>query len=267
MSTVSVRYITVDVDAAVVFYAERLGFNVEMHPGPGFAILSRGDLRLLLNRPGAGGAGRPMPDGRTPQPGGWNRIQIEVSDLEREVEALREAGAGFRNDIVAGRGGSQILLEDPSGNPIELFQPPAPEPVLTTNVLLRSEETGGHVSVTEIVVPPRSSGPPLHTHDFDEAFYMLEGELIFQVEDALVTRGAGEVSFAARNVAHTLANHSDAPARYVLVCTPAGFERHWARIAAEAAGVEPPQWALQPIPEVTIVGPQIGVDMGRLRSS
>jgi catechol 2,3-dioxygenase-like lactoylglutathione lyase family enzyme len=123
MAMVSVRYITDDVDAAVDFYAERLGFNVEMRPGPGFAVLSRGDLRLLLNRPGAGGAGQPMPDGRLPQPGGWNRIQIEVSNLEREVDALREAGARFRNDIVTGRGGSQTLLEDPSGNPIELFQP------------------------------------------------------------------------------------------------------------------------------------------------
>jgi quercetin dioxygenase-like cupin family protein len=133
--------------------------------------------------------------------------------------------------------------------------PSAPNP--RTNILLRSEETGGHMSVTEIVVAPHNAGPPLHTHDFDEAFYMLEGELIFQVEDALVTKGAGELSFAPRNVPHALANHSDLPARYVLVCTPAGFERHWARIAAEAAGVEPPQWALQPIPEVTVVGPQI----------
>jgi catechol 2,3-dioxygenase-like lactoylglutathione lyase family enzyme len=123
MTTVSVRYITNDVDAAVDFYAERLGFNVEMRPAPGFAMLSRGDLRLLLNRSGAGGAGEPMPDGRRPEPGGWNRIQIEISNLEREVEALREAGASFRNDIVTGQGGSQILLEDPSGNPIELFQP------------------------------------------------------------------------------------------------------------------------------------------------
>jgi catechol 2,3-dioxygenase-like lactoylglutathione lyase family enzyme len=123
MTTVSVRYITDDVDAAVAFYVERLGFSVEMQPGPGFAVLSRGNLRLLLNRPGAGGAGQPMPHGRSPEPGGWNRIQIEVSNLEREVEALREAGASFRNDIVTGRGGNQILLEDPSGNPIELFQP------------------------------------------------------------------------------------------------------------------------------------------------
>ena len=125
MATVNVRYITDDVDAAVAFYVERLGFDVEMQPGPGFAMLSRGALRLLLNTPGAGGAGQPMPDGRHPRPGGWNRIQIEVADLEREVQALREAGAGFRNDIVTGQGGSQTLLDDPSGNPIELFQPAA----------------------------------------------------------------------------------------------------------------------------------------------
>jgi len=123
MTTVSVRYIIDEVDTAVAFYVERLGFNVEMRPGPGFAMLSRGDLRLLLNRPGAGGAGQPMPDGRRPEPGGWNRIQIEVSDLEREVEALRAAGASFRGEIVTGRGGSQILLDDPAGNPVELFQP------------------------------------------------------------------------------------------------------------------------------------------------
>jgi quercetin dioxygenase-like cupin family protein len=128
---------------------------------------------------------------------------------------------------------------------------------LTTNVLLCGEETGGNVSVTEIVVPPQTAGPPLHTHDFDEAFYMLEGELIFQVQDVLATKRTGELSFAPRNVAHTLANQSDLPARYVLVCTPAGFERHWARLAAETAGVEPPRWALQPIPDVTVVGPQI----------
>jgi quercetin dioxygenase-like cupin family protein len=130
-------------------------------------------------------------------------------------------------------------------------------PNLTTNVLLRGEQTDGQVSVTEIVVPPHGGGPPLHTHDFDEAFYMLEGELIFQVEGALVTRSAGEVSFAPRNVPHTLANHGEEPARYVLVCTPAGFERHWARIAAEQAGIEPPEWALQPIPDVEVVGPRI----------
>jgi catechol 2,3-dioxygenase-like lactoylglutathione lyase family enzyme len=125
MATVNVRYITDDADAAVAFYVERLGFDVEMHPGPGFAMLSRGDLRLLLNRPGAGGAGQPMPNGRMPEPGGWNRIQIEVSDLEREVETLRAAGVSFRGEIVTAQAGSQILLDDPAGNPVELFQPAA----------------------------------------------------------------------------------------------------------------------------------------------
>lgn len=130
-------------------------------------------------------------------------------------------------------------------------------PNVRTNVLLRSEETGGRISVTEVEVPPHTPGPPLHTHDFAEAFYVNEGELIFQVDEALVTKGPGEVSFAPRNVAHALANHSDAAARYLLVCSPAGFERHWARVAAEAAGIEPPEWAQQPIPEITVVGPQI----------
>ena len=130
-------------------------------------------------------------------------------------------------------------------------------PNLRTDVLLRSEQSGGHVSMTEIVVPARTAGPPLHTHDFDEVFYMLEGELIFQVDDELSTKHAGELAFAPRNVAHALANHSDADARYLLVCTPAGFERHWGRLAAASQGVEPPDWALQPIPEVIVVGPQI----------
>ena len=133
-------------------------------------------------------------------------------------------------------------------------------PDLRTNVLLRSEQSDGHVSMTEIVVPARSAGPPLHTHDFDEAFYMLEGELIFQVEDELTTKRAGELSFAPRNVAHALANHSDADARYLLVCTPAGLERLFARTGAASQGVEPPDWALQPIPEVIVVGPQIAWD-------
>jgi catechol 2,3-dioxygenase-like lactoylglutathione lyase family enzyme len=124
MATVSVRYIVDDVDAAVAFYSRHLGFHVELHSGPGFAMLSRGDLRLLLNSAsGPGGAAQPMPDGRKPEPGGWNRIQLEVDDLAREVERLRNAGARFRNDIVAGFGGKQILLDDPAGNPIELFEP------------------------------------------------------------------------------------------------------------------------------------------------
>ena len=125
-------------------------------------------------------------------------------------------------------------------------------------VLLRSEESGGEVSVIDSTVPAGFPGPPLHKHDFDEAFYVVEGELTFQVEDELVTKGAGELAFAPRNVPHTYANRSDAPARFVLVCTPAGFERYFARMAAERAGVDPPEWALQGWPEVTRVGPRIG---------
>jgi catechol 2,3-dioxygenase-like lactoylglutathione lyase family enzyme len=120
----SVRYIVDDVEEAIAFYTRHLGFGVELHPAPGFAILSRGDLRLLLNTPGAGGAGQAMPNGRKPEPGGWNRIQLEVRDLASEVESMRGAGVRFRNDIVSGRGGKQILVEDPSGNCVELFEPP-----------------------------------------------------------------------------------------------------------------------------------------------
>ena len=123
MSKVNVRYIVSDVDKAIPFYTDMLGFKLDMHPAPGFASLSRGDLQLLLNRPGAGGAGRAMPDSQLPAPGGWNRIQIEVADLEATVEKLKRTGARFRNEIVTGNGGKQILIEDPSGNPIELFQP------------------------------------------------------------------------------------------------------------------------------------------------
>ena len=125
MTTVNVRYIVNDVTAAVAFYTTHLGFSVERQPAPGFAILSRGDLRLLLSAPtGAGGAAQPMADGRKPEPGGWNRIQLEVDNLAGTVETLRNAGARFRNDIVTGFGGKQILLDDPAGNPIELFEPP-----------------------------------------------------------------------------------------------------------------------------------------------
>jgi catechol 2,3-dioxygenase-like lactoylglutathione lyase family enzyme len=125
MATVSVRYIVDDVNAAIAFYTTHLGFAVERRPAPGFAILSRGDLRLLVSASsGPGGSAQPMPDGRKPAPGGWNRIQLQVQDLASEVETLRKAGARFRNEIVTGFGGKQILLDDPAGNPIELFEPP-----------------------------------------------------------------------------------------------------------------------------------------------
>jgi catechol 2,3-dioxygenase-like lactoylglutathione lyase family enzyme len=131
MATVSVRYIVDDVDAAIDFYCRRLGFNEEMHPAPTFAMLSRGDLRLVLSAPGGpGGGGQAMPDGTLPTPGGWNRFSLEVDDLDATVEDLCANGAHFRNEIVTGVGGKQILVEDPSGNPVELFEPTLPEAAL-----------------------------------------------------------------------------------------------------------------------------------------
>jgi len=128
MATVSVRYIVHDVDAAIAFYRDNLGFAEVMHPAPQFAMLSLGDLRLALTAPGGGpGGGQPMPDGTVPQPGGWNRFSIEFTDLEATVATLRDRGVSFRNQIVTGVGGKQILAEDPSGNPVELFEPILPE--------------------------------------------------------------------------------------------------------------------------------------------
>ncbi len=125
MATVQIRYIVNDVDAAIAFYCQHLGFREVMHPAPSFAMLSRGDLRLVLSQPGRGpgGGGQAMPDGTLPEPGGWNRFTIEVSDLASTAERLRHAGVHFRNDIVTGVGGKQVLIDDPSGNPIELFEP------------------------------------------------------------------------------------------------------------------------------------------------
>jgi catechol 2,3-dioxygenase-like lactoylglutathione lyase family enzyme len=128
MSSVSVRYIVNDVDAAIAFYTRHLGFSEVMHPAPAFAMLSRGELRLVLSAPGGGpGGGQAMPDGTMPAPGGWNRFSVEVTDLGRTVEKLRAAGVKFRNDIITGVGGKQVIAEDPSGNPVELFEPTLPE--------------------------------------------------------------------------------------------------------------------------------------------
>jgi quercetin dioxygenase-like cupin family protein len=129
--------------------------------------------------------------------------------------------------------------------------PPGPR------VLLRSEETGDEVSMIASAAPAGFPGPTLHRHDFDETFYVIEGELTFQLRDEVFRVKACELAFAPRGVPHTFANLGDAPARFLIVCTPAGFERYFARMAAERAGVEPPEWALQPIPEVTQVGPRI----------
>jgi catechol 2,3-dioxygenase-like lactoylglutathione lyase family enzyme len=124
MATVGVRYIVNDVDAAIDFYRRHLGFHEDMHPAPTFAMLSRDDLRLVLSSPsGAGGGGQAMSDGTVPEPGGWNRFQLEVADIEAKIEQLRSEGVSFRNELVTGVGGKQILVEDPSGNLVELFEP------------------------------------------------------------------------------------------------------------------------------------------------
>jgi catechol 2,3-dioxygenase-like lactoylglutathione lyase family enzyme len=129
MATVQVRYIVHDVDAAIAFYCEHLGFEKVMRPSPNFGMVVLGDLRLVLSVPGGtnAGGGSVLPDGRTPEPGGWNRFTVEVSDVAATVERLRAAGVTFRSDVIAGTGGYQALVEDPSGNPIELFEPRRPE--------------------------------------------------------------------------------------------------------------------------------------------
>jgi quercetin dioxygenase-like cupin family protein len=128
----------------------------------------------------------------------------------------------------------------------------------TTTVALRSEQSGGALSVTDITLPARWDGPPLHHHEFDEAFYVLDGEITFQVRDELFAAGPGALAFAPGGVPHTLATLGDAPARYLLLCTPAGFEAYFGRLAAEAADEEPPAWALAPTPPVTTIGGHIG---------
>ena len=133
VSTVQVRYIVDDVEAAIAFYSQHLDFQVVMHRAPSFAMLSRGDLRLVLSKPGGGGGGgRALPDGTLPTPGGWNRFAVEVDDLETTAETLRQAGVRFRGELVFGVGGNQAIVEDPSGNPIELFQPTIPAARLST---------------------------------------------------------------------------------------------------------------------------------------
>lgn len=131
MPSTSVRYIVNDVDEAIAFYCEHLGFAEQMHPAPTFAMLTRGELRLVLSAPsGQGGGGRAMPDGAVPEPGGWNRFMIEVDDLDSAAAALRAAGVRLRSGIIEGVGGRQLLLDDPSGNPVELFSPTRAEATL-----------------------------------------------------------------------------------------------------------------------------------------
>ena len=126
LNALMVRYIVNDVDAAVAFYSQRLGFRITAQSGSDFALLTREDLQLVLSPPkGPGGGSQPMPDGRRPEPGGWNRIVVRSSNLEDDIETMKNAGVRFRNDVIAGPGGRQILIEDPSGNLVELFEPAA----------------------------------------------------------------------------------------------------------------------------------------------
>jgi uncharacterized glyoxalase superfamily protein PhnB/catechol 2,3-dioxygenase-like lactoylglutathione lyase family enzyme len=156
METTNIRYIVNDVDEAISFYKEFLDFEVDMHPAPGFAALKRGNLELFLNQPGAGGAGQAMPDGQSPKPGGWNRIQIPTDDLGVLYSRLNKKGAKFRNEIVTGQGGKQVLLQDPSGNLIELFEPkqeksvnPIPEGFHTVTPFLLADDASKLIEFIE----------------------------------------------------------------------------------------------------------------------
>jgi tRNA-Thr(GGU) m(6)t(6)A37 methyltransferase TsaA len=181
MALVSIRYIVHDVDAAIAFYCGHLGFAQVMHPAPTFAMLSRGELRLVLSAPGGGpGGGQAMPDGTLPEPGGWNRFSIEVDDLEQTVRALRSAGVRFRNDMVTGVGGKQILAEDPSGNPVELFQPTREEARLDATFEVRPI---GHVesTLTEIADAPNQGD-----HGAPDAWLVIHPEVRAGVRDVAV---------------------------------------------------------------------------------
>jgi quercetin dioxygenase-like cupin family protein len=222
-----------DFDEAFYVLAGRLTFQLgdELRPaGPGALVFApRGSTHALANH------------GDTEA---RYLLVITPGGFERYFEGL--AGP-YPETIVVG---PQIDPSAPVGEPVETVDRPI-------RVLLHGEQSDGAVSVLDNDIPAGARGPFLHTHEFAEAFYVSEGELVFQLRDELVTVGAGEVAFAPPGVPHTFTNRSGAPARFVLVCTPAGFERHFARLAAERAGVEPPAWALGPIPEVTRVGPQI----------
>jgi quercetin dioxygenase-like cupin family protein len=181
-------------------------------------------------------------------PGGFERYFDRIAAEQAGVEPPATASKPYPETMVVG---PRIGAQDARATSL-------PVPQGAINVLLRSEQTDAQVSIMDNIVPADAKGPPLHTHDFDESFYIVGGELTFQVSDQLITARRGELAFAPRGVPHAFTNRSGEAARFVLVCTPAGFERHFARLAAQQAGVEPPAWALQPIPEVTRVGPRIG---------
>jgi quercetin dioxygenase-like cupin family protein len=220
-----------DFDEAFYVLSGRLTFQLgdELRPaGPGALVFApRGSVHTLANHSDAEAS---------------YLLVITPGGFERYFE-----GKPAPETIVVGQ------PIDPAGPVSVPIEPPAGR----LRVLLHGEQTDTAVSVVDNDVPADARGPFLHTHEFAEAFYIVEGELTFQLGDELAAVRAGELAFAPGGVPHAFTNRSGAPARFVLVCTPAGFERHFARIAAKQAGVEPPQWALGEIPEVTRVGPQI----------
>ena len=188
-------------------------------------------------------------------------LRLGEALVQARPGALAFVPAGVRHTWAAagGAGARYLIVRTPATVESEGARARVVEEVPgRIKVLLRSGDSAGKLAVMDNGVPAGTAGPPLHHHDFDEAFYILDGELTFQLGEDVFTRGAGELAFARRGAHHTFANHSDADARMVLICTPAGFDRYFQRLAARAAGVDPPAEALEPWPEVTVVGPQIG---------
>jgi quercetin dioxygenase-like cupin family protein len=183
--------------------------------------------------------------------GGAQRTLANLSDAEARYLLVRTPAGSEPSETT--RTGPTIRERSNLGPARPLDAVPG-----SVKVLVRGGDSAGRVAVMDNMSSAGFAGPPLHHHAFDEAFYVLEGELTFQLGDELLTRGAGELAFVARGVHHTFANRSDAEARMLLICTPAGFERYFQRMAARAAGVDPPPEALEPWPEVTVVGPRIG---------
>jgi quercetin dioxygenase-like cupin family protein len=217
--------------------------------GPGAIVFAPGGARHTL----ANLSPAPARYALLCTPAGFERrFDRLAAEAEGVVPPAEAAGPVPETVVVGGRIGERDDLD--SATPVA----PAPAGV---SVVVRGSESEGRVAVMDNHVSARWSGPPLHHHGFDELFYVLDGELTFQLGDDVVTRRAGELAFAPRGVPHTFANRGDAEARTLIVCTPAGFERYFARIEAQARGAEPPAWALEPYPAVTKVGPPLAVDV------
>jgi mannose-6-phosphate isomerase-like protein (cupin superfamily) len=219
-------------------------------------------LEVIEGRMPAGGEG-PSPGGRAWREAYYvidGELAFRVGGEERRVGS---GGFAFMPEAVAHPSDAParyLLVRTPAGGGPGLKLKVVPDVPGKVKVLLRGPDSGGALAVVDNVVPAGAKGPPLHHHDFDEAFYILAGEATFRLGDELVTRHAGELVFAPRGAHHAFANQSGADIRWLLICAPAGFERYFQRMAAKQAGVDPPPEALEPWPEVTVVGPRIGSD-------